>query len=388
MKKPAFFRKENGNYTVYAFDRKTELSSIDDVTALMVERPDVDIKVVKIPPIKEDEIPSLLKYKLRIYPGHPEDTVFDYRVLTDKTQKYAVLFIMDKKVLETYQNAAGGKPLFLPYSLVQPLRKSYAKPKLSFLFMHDYWIEMLFYNGGVIESSSVVKREGKLKQNLRKLGALFPADREDLTCIVVCARSEHGEIEKAISEVFDKAVSFEYLHFETLFGSANNRVDYLFFSKRRKGFVHSRWFFALLMLAALFLLGLLFNKHYVSYQSRFDTLSEQINTMQKRQMATASLQDEVKNLEKKFAELNERIPYNTYQILSELTYILDEDMKITRFALDRGMFQIEAIGRNPLYLMERFKNNGRFQDVKLIQSIPINGTFKERFRVVGIAKTN
>jgi hypothetical protein len=105
-------------------------------------------------------------------------------------------------------------------------------------------------------------------------------------------------------------------------------------------------------------------------------------------METVSLQDEVKSLEKKMAGLNERIPNDAYRILSELSKIFGEDVRITRFVLDRGMFQIEAIGRNPLYLMERFKNNDHFQDVKLIQSIPINGTFKERFRVIGVAKAN
>jgi hypothetical protein len=105
-------------------------------------------------------------------------------------------------------------------------------------------------------------------------------------------------------------------------------------------------------------------------------------------METISLKEEVDELEKKWAGLKEKKPINAYRILSELSTIFDNDMRITHFVIDRGSFQIEAMGQNPLYLMEKFNKNSVFHDVKLIQSVPINGTFKERFRVIGIAETN
>jgi hypothetical protein len=390
MKGFGFFRNVNGSCAVHSFDRRGELSSIDEVTALMMERPDVDIKVVKLPQIREDEVQTMLKYKLRsLYPGNPEETVFDYKVVADKNQKYAVLFIMNKEVLDAYRRKAEGKPLFLPYSLVNPFLKNYQMTNPAFLFVHVNWIEILFFDKGVIAASAVVQREGNLQLTLRKAVNLFPEDNGNFTFIAVCSRSEHGDVEKAIAKIFNNEVAFDYLFLETVLSTTTNRIDYLFYPKRRKAaFLHSKWSFALLFVVSFFLLGLAINKKIVNYRSHFSMLSEQINILQSARLKTISLKEEVEKLELRWARLNEKTPNNTYQILSELSTIFDGDMQISHIVIDRGALQIEAVGQNPLYLMEKFKSNGHFQDVKLTQSVPINGTFKERFRVIGIAKTD
>lgn len=389
MKRLAFFRNVNGSYTVHPFDRMEELSSTDEVTALMMERPDADIKVVKLPPIKDDEVQTMLRYKLRsLYPGNPEETVFDYKVVGDNKQRYAVLFIMNRDVLGTYQRMAGGKPLFLPYSLVHPFLKNYKDEHSAFLFIHENWVEMLCFDGGVLSSSAVVKRESDVRLTMKKAANLFPESEVNRACVVVCSRIERGEVEEAVADAFDNAVSFEYLLLETIFNAVHNRIDYLFFSKRRRAALHSKWSFALLLTVSCFLLGLVFNKTIADHQMRFDMLSERIRALQTKRMETISLKEEVDELEKKWAGLKEKKPINAYRILSELSTIFDNDMRITHFVIDRGSFQIEAMGQNPLYLMEKFNKNSVFHDVKLIQSVPINGTFKERFRVIGIAETN
>jgi hypothetical protein len=389
MKRLAYFRNVNGSYTEHPFERSGEIPSNTEAAALMMERPDVDIKIVKLPPIRGDEVQTMLKYKLRsLYPGSPEKTVFDYRLVSDGGQKHAVLFIMNRDVLEEYRRKAGGKPLFLPYSLVQPLSQHYKDEHRAFLFVHESWAEMLFFNGGVIASSTVVRRENDLRLTMKKAAKLFPGDKPNHPCIVVCSHVELGEVKSAIAAAFDNAGSFEYLHPSAVFNLMRGRMDFLFFLRRRKAALLSRWSFALLLTVSCFLLVLVFDKTVASQRRRFDMLSGQIRTLQAERIETIALKEEVDKLEKRWAELQGKKPINAYRVLSELSNIFDKDMRITHFVIDGGAFQIDATGQNPLYLMEKFGENGALRDVKLIQSVPINGTFKERFRVIGNAKTN
>ena len=74
---------------------------------------------------------------------------------------------------------------------------------------------------------------------------------------------------------------------------------------------------------------------------------------------------------------------DTYSILSELEPILTKDTTIQSFILEKNFFQIEAIGRNPLGLMERFKGKEVFTNVKLLQIVPLKNSDKELFKISG-----
>jgi hypothetical protein len=387
MKRFAYFRNEGGSYGVHPFDAGEAISSTDDVSAVMMERPEVDIKVVKLPSIREDEVQTMLRYKLRsLYPGNPEDTAFDFRIVANRNQKYAVLFITSKAVLENYRRASGGRPLFLPYSFVKQLSKSLSKPRALFLFVQERWVEALLFEEGIINSSSVVKRGDDLPLVLSKANALLPERGGDAARTIICSQSEIQAVEKVMNGIHDDGARFDYLDLETVFGENGRNVDYLFGAKRGNGILQSKWTVALLLMVALSLSALALHKYKSVYELRYEELSEQVEDLQNRQLETLALKEEVRRLEEQWASLSHRAPNDVYQILSELATVFDGDMKITHFVIDRDMFQIEAIGRNPLYLMERFKTNGHFRSVKLIQSIPINQTFNERFRITGYAK--
>ena len=52
--------------------------------------------------------------------------------------------------------------------------------------------------------------------------------------------------------------------------------------------------------------------------------------------------------------------------------MLGPGTRINSFVLDRGTFQLEAVGPDPLRLMEVFKSRGEsFENVKLIQIVPL-----------------
>ena len=114
----------NGTYRLFLFEEGTPVEQTDDFTSLMMSRTDFDIKTIELPPIPEQEVPNLLKFKLRsLYPGNPEDTAYDYVLEERKNKKYAVLFMTRKKTLETYRELSRGRPLFLPFTLLRPLFK-------------------------------------------------------------------------------------------------------------------------------------------------------------------------------------------------------------------------------------------------------------------------
>jgi hypothetical protein len=122
MNRFVYAEKPGNNYQLFLFDDIRIPDDAPDFDALMMSRLDFDIEVIKIPPVHSEEINNLLGYKIRgLYPGSPEETVFDYQIAALRRERYAVLFITKKSILNNYKSLGKNKPLFLPYAMVKPL---------------------------------------------------------------------------------------------------------------------------------------------------------------------------------------------------------------------------------------------------------------------------
>ena len=71
---------------------------------LLLPRPEIDVKIVEMPPTRRDVRP-LLELKIAgLYPGSPEETIFDYHVLGRQGDmpNRAILFISRQNRIELF----------------------------------------------------------------------------------------------------------------------------------------------------------------------------------------------------------------------------------------------------------------------------------------------
>ena len=115
-------------------------------------------------------------------------------------------------------------------------------------------------------------------------------------------------------------------------------------------------------------------------------LSRTVLEEQARAGEAAALQREVDGLRAGLAALRADRPPDPGQVLADLAAVLGPETRLESFSLEGGIFQLEAVGSDPLRLMERFASNGAFADVRLLQIVPRNDGVRELFRVTGRAR--
>ena len=141
---------------------------------------------------------------------------------------------------------------------------------------------------------------------------------------------------------------------------------------------------AILALAALSYLVL---KRSVDRDAAYASLlGRTVLERQVRAGELAALQREVDGLQAGLSALQADRPPDPGQVLAELVAVLGAGTRLESFSLENGFFQLEAVGNNPLQLMERFASHGAFEEVRLLQIIPQKDGARELFRVTGRAR--
>ncbi len=114
----------------------------------------------------------------------------------------------------------------------------------------------------------------------------------------------------------------------------------------------------------LLLLFLAFKRSADRDAAHLRSLRQGMQAAQGRSTQVLALEQEIEALEARSAALKGKRPADPYQVLSELAIVLGPGTRINSFLLERGTFQLEAVGTNPLQLMEVFKSRGEvFQNV-------------------------
>jgi hypothetical protein len=383
----AYAETSDGSYELFLFEGNIPLGPSGRFSALMMSRPDFVIKSVELPPVSEQDIHNLLKFKLRsVYPGKPDDTVFDYTLLSRKNKKYALLFIAEKKTVEAYRNLSRGMPLFLPFTLVKPLIKKCGDGSCAFLFFHMRWIEILMIRSGVLAFSSVINRDESFENNFQKILTLLSENTEDCSLSFICAQEEKDALNESIRRSLGPERSYSMVSIEELLRSLNRKSGFLFSEKHKKRAVPHTLVIFLFTAIVLTLSIFILDKEIQRKEVYFEQLENRMRSYEHRTLSVKSLENELKALDNRWKDLRGRAPVNIYHILSELSSIIEGRAAITYFVIEKDSFQFEAVGQNPLDLMDTFRMNENFQSIKLLQSIPVQGTNKERFKVIGVVK--
>jgi len=381
----AYVEKKGVKYSLFPFNGNQPADSPLDFKVLMMSRMDFDVKVAEIPFIPEREIEGFLKYKIRsLYPGHPENTVFDYSIFTSaKKKKLAILFLCRKEVLEEYKKIASGKHLLLPFALMKPFIAGYPGKAAVFSFWHDAWIDILVFSENDKVDSFVIKRTAKLSIDINQVMKMLPEYAGKFNWVVFGSEQEKELLKEKVAIVAGKNISVEVFPIKDTLSRINRKTNFLFEEKKKKSLINQKLRIQLLCIIILFIAALLFKKTVDRQQRYLIDLENSIGSLAKHTTEVVSLQNEIEAMEEELNSLKEKRPMDTYSILSELEAVLTKDTRIQTFILEQKFFQLEAIGRNPLGLMERFKDKKVFINVKLVQIVPLKNSDKELFKISG-----
>jgi hypothetical protein len=188
MKRYAYLRRAGDCWQLADFEDRQPVDSPAEVAGIMVSRLDFAVQAIELPAMAEKEVEGFLTYRIRsLYPGHLEQTAFDYRLLVFEGKRYAVLFLFQRDTLEEYRQAAGGRPLFCSFSLLLPLLGlQRASADLTCLFWHDAWVEALVLPEGRPPRTLASKRSGDASADLNQVLSLASADLTGSDCLVIC----------------------------------------------------------------------------------------------------------------------------------------------------------------------------------------------------------
>jgi hypothetical protein len=347
---------------------------------VLMSRLDFDVQILEIPVVPDKEVEGLIRYRLRsIYPGNPSETAFDYRLQANGHQSRAVVFISQRSTLEKYKKAAEQRHLLLPYSLTAPLAKSGADMRVW--FCQRDWAELSVFRGGLAVSSRVLQRNEGEPFDIDVAESELDAETKALPCLIV-ASSE--EIRRLQEEMGDAQVrGFTLISFKKLL-SQQRKAEGLFSPpKRTPSFLKPAVRMTALAVAVAVFGVLLFFKYVASVESRYEGLKKLHASLEKASGRTLAIQKEVDDLSSELSKLQAEKPQDLYLFLSELSSVLGGEAQIRSMTFQGDGFQIEAVGSNPLKLMEGFRNRPSFDNVKLSQVVPDARTGKERFSFSG-----
>jgi hypothetical protein len=342
--------------------------------ALLMSRLDFDVRVLDVPPVPEKDVEGLIRLKLRsIYPGNPAETAFDYRMVRRGHVRKAVVFISRKKTVDAYRAAAHRRPLVLPFQLVSS--RVPKKGDFRAWVCRERWAELLVYRDGVIVSSAALRiargkhfeleaEEGKLPEETRSGPVIVVALAEELALMAQTNGAVYLPLEKVRTE--------------------RGKPDGLFPVAKRKPLPSPGLRAGLLGLTILVLGLLLFFKHVRQMEDYSGRLKNLAETLEKGNQETLAAQKDLDTLLAEKARLDARTPRDIYLLLSELSTVLGDAARIQNITLRDASFQVDAVGTNPLRLMEGLKARASFSDLKLSQVVPDPKTGKERFSISGV----
>ena len=349
-------------------------AGVEGCDTLLMSRLDFEVHVLDIPPVADREIEGLIRFRLRsIYPGSPRETAFDYRVMRRGPVRRAVVFISRRKTVDAYRGAAGRRALFLPCLLL--LDHAPKAGDFRVWVWHGTWAELLLFRDGVLVSS-LVHRGARGKQfMISKAEKDLPREERRGSVMVTAAGVDFERMEPAdgIPRVPLESLARKLRKAEGLF-----RIE-------KKGTALSPWLrLGGLSAAVIFLAILVFFRDVRAIETRGDRLRTLAGAMENGGRRIREMQAEVESLAAKRDQREARKPGDLYLLLSELSQALGDGVRLRSLSVRDDSFQGEAVGVNPLALMEGLRARSSFSAMKLSAVVPDGKSGRERFSFSGV----
>jgi hypothetical protein len=347
-----------------------------------MDRLDFDLKVVELPRLAAREVEGFLKYRIAgLYPGHPGESAFDYRIWQRGKTQFAFLFITRRSVLESYREKAAGRPLLLPYLLIQPYLRENDEDDLAFLLFSSNCLETIVFRAGEPPTAFVSRRSKRLDTDLAAARRLAAGE---VSRWILLYGPEEVEGLAAQTESLAAGGSAPCLiRIEEALDRLSPRDRGLFAPPRKAPLLSAGGRRQILAIVLLFLAFLTLKKLTDREEAYYRSLMRQAGLLQSQSALTIALQAEVESLLQQKAALLAKRPEDPYRLLSELQAALSPAARIQSFVLERRFFQLEAVGSNPLALMDSFRERSYFGEARLLQTVPRPGSDQEQFKIAG-----
>ncbi len=390
MSRVVFAERREGRVVLLRPDSGKPLEGPDDGEALLISRMDCDVHVLEVPPAAAKEPAGYLRYRLpALYPGRPEASELDYRQLRLGRRGFAVLFVAGAGVLQGYREAARGRPLLLPFSLFQPLvatgRGEEADGVDLFSYWHTDWIDCLLVpspraDGGEAPKAFLVRRSGSAADEIAQLLARTGRPAEQVRWVFFAGEAEREELRDRVRAA--GSASVDALPIGEAF-AALRRPAGLFAPRGRAERLPRGVRVQLLVLAILAAAFLLARRAGDREEDHARRLQGELAALEAQVGRAVPLQKEAEKLEEQLRSLQRRRVADPYRVLAALQSVLQGEVRVRSFQLEKNAFQLEAVAVNPLRLMEAFGRSGAFEEVRMVQVIPLKDEQGELFRLTG-----
>jgi hypothetical protein len=350
---------------------------------ILVSRPDFNIRFIELPPLPEDQISDMLKYKIkRLYPGDPARTFFDYQVIAFQGVKYAVLFITQKELSDSYRHLAESNALILPFHLMKRRILAGTAADAAYLFWQRHWVDCILVKDGKLSSANVIKRTASIKNDVAKFAKIIGSPHKAIAITLCGEKDEGGRLREQVSAVFENSV-VDMISFDELVANRLERQDALFARRASITLPPLSRRIAIYALVAV-ILGVVFYVRFIDHLTRtrdhYNAIAQSL--MEKNKDLSGRL-TEIKSLEKQLIGLQAQRPIDVYLLLSELSRVLSADADIQSIVVKNDSFQIEATGLDPLKAEQKLKADSLFSAVEVTEMKPLPQTGLQSFRMRG-----
>ena len=343
---------------------------------VLLPRSDIDVKIVELPSVRRDVEP-LLELKIAgLYPGSPEETVFDYSML-DKGR--VILFIAKRNSIEQYRGLVKNASFFLPYSLVRRFLKRSGIQTAVCTFWWTDWYEVLVFNRGDLVTARVFEGKGSPMRLAEDLRNVVSDEYQQASHIIFCNEQDRTGFTDALSSI--RPLPDRFLTVERVFRENSRVQDSLFTT--RTSFLRG---YGAAVAAAILLIAAVFFSFFMDRRVQIvEEARSKLQGQAQQVLEVKNLLERLDNLTAAYEELVKHRPVDPYLLLQKLSESFGEEPEVQQLVLDEvRRIQIDGRSEEPFSLMARLEESTRFSSLKLSRIVKDAKRDKERFSLSGV----
>lgn len=365
----------------------TQVKRIPRNARILVSRLDCDLRILDVPPLPARDIRAFIRYRLRAYyPGNPDGTVFDFRLVGEGAERRAIVHLMTRETLEQYRLYARRGRLVAADQLLAAVLKRDGDGAV--LFVRRAYAEYLRYADGELDESSMALANGHLDlpvscRRAQNEGTQTSADRP----VWVTERHDDPRIQSALGEsrqaerpsVRSLEEALAAVH---LVPWARSRMG--LFRNRRLTSVPPHLIALALAILTLALTGLHIRWEVDGYEQRYEQARSAYLRSQARYETDDGSRQRLTELRARYESLAARRPIDVYGLLCTLSDAAAEGSQKTRTTIDvvtlnGTTLTVEGSASDPFGLAEKLSSGTGFSQVRIMQAVPASDGRRVRF---------
>ncbi len=345
----------------------------------LLPRTEFETFVLEVPPLDARELDAAIPQRIRaLYPGNRDSTLIDHRKNgNDDTSR--IVFVASRTAVEEYRRRCG-KSRLVAVSLLLSQGAPVPGPWTA-VFWTRTWYERCSFSGRRLISTERRERSGDLRTDLsRDVLPLASACGPAFLILSAEAANDRGLVD-SINECVGESLRVKTIESfiprpdfgaSELFPRGGKRV-------RNPGPTAIR----ALVLCDLFLVWFAFERYAAFKEARLAAVKDRYVEAREENGERAENLAELKRWEERLADLKAARGTDSYALIAELASGMGENVLIKSLTIQGADFSLEAEGDDALGALSRLERSGRFADVQLHHSIPMDGIRGERFSLSG-----